>query len=125
MRDEAGQDSGRPPPLSAGLRLPSSLVPHPSSLSSVADMTGEGGGRPGLDDFIEAFEQAQARPDGADLADFLPPPGHPLHLEVLRELVRVDLEYGWTRGRPTPLEDYRRRFPALFQDPGAVRAIAF
>ncbi len=57
---------------------------------------------------------AQKRGGGqADLAAFLPAPDHPLYQPVLCELVRVDLEYGWKRGRPVPLEDYRGRFPDL------------
>jgi serine/threonine protein kinase/tetratricopeptide (TPR) repeat protein len=44
---------------------------------------------------------------------------------VLRELVRIDLEYGWVRGRPRALPDYQRDFPRLFEDPEAVRAITF
>src|SRR4051812_35803210 len=81
--------------------------------------------RAGLDDFIEAFEEAQARGLAADLADFLPREGHPLYPQVLRELVRVDLEYGWARGRPPLRGEYRRRFPALFAAPAAARDIAF
>ena len=41
-----------------------------------------------------------------DVADFLPDPGHPLYNAVLAELIRVDLEYGWQRGQPTPLSEY-------------------
>src|SRR5262245_58399029 len=75
--------------------------------------------------FVEAFEQAHARDGSAELARFLPPPGHPLRLDVLRELVCIDLEHGWTRGRPTPVDDYRRRFPELFEAREAVRELLF
>src|SRR5215470_7339458 len=75
--------------------------------------------------FVEAFEEAHARAGRAELADFLPPEGHPLRLDVLRELVRIDLEHGWRRGRPTPLDDYRRRFPELFRDTASLREILF
>jgi serine/threonine protein kinase/Flp pilus assembly protein TadD len=37
----------------------------------------------------------------------------------------VDLEYGWARGQPTPLEDYQRRFPELFRDPASFQAVTF
>ena len=60
-----------------------------------------------------------------DLKTFLPDPGHSLYGSVLRELVRVDLEYTWDRGRPRPLEHYRDSFPELFCDPESLRAIAF
>jgi serine/threonine protein kinase len=79
----------------------------------------------GLDDFVEAFEARRAEAADTDLADFLPAPEDPLHLDVLRELVRVDLEYGWSCGRPLPLADYRERFPELFADARAAAEVAF
>src|SRR5437867_12869711 len=78
-----------------------------------------------LDEFVVAYEAAQERPGGAALADFLPPPAHRLYGPIVRELVRVDLEYGWRLGRPTPLDDYRQRFPDVFRDPDALEEIAF
>jgi serine/threonine protein kinase/Tfp pilus assembly protein PilF len=76
-----------------------------------------------LDDFVLPFETAR-KESPADLAEFLPPAGHPLRAEVLCELVRVDLEYGWRQGRPTPLADYVERFPTLQNDRGFAE-IAF
>jgi DNA-directed RNA polymerase specialized sigma24 family protein len=78
-----------------------------------------------LDDFIRAYEAAQASAGQVDLAAFLPTPDHPLYRQVLRELVRVDLEYGWEHGRPKRLEEYQRLFPELFRDPESVQEIAF
>jgi len=80
---------------------------------------------PHLNDFIERFEAAQAERGPVDLEEFLPDAAHPLFHDVLRELVRIDLETGWERGRPARLEDYRTRFPGLFQDPPSLREIAF
>jgi serine/threonine protein kinase/tetratricopeptide (TPR) repeat protein len=74
---------------------------------------------------VEAYEHAHAAGGRADLADFLPPPEHPLYEVVLVELVRLDLEYGWARGQPTSLEEYRRRFPRLFSDLRLLRDVAF
>ena len=82
-------------------------------------------GRDELDDFILAFEDAYRHRGGADPAAFLPPPGHPLHGAVLRELVRVDLEFGWERGCPKTLDAYQRDFPQLAADSDALQAIAF
>ena len=79
----------------------------------------------GLDDFVEVFEAAQQRDGRADVARFLPPPRDPLYPAVLRELVCVDLDYGWDRGRPVPLDEYRRRFPDLFRDPAGRRAVVW
>jgi serine/threonine protein kinase/tetratricopeptide (TPR) repeat protein len=78
-----------------------------------------------LDEIIEAYESARSRGGVVDLADFAPPPGHPGHLAVLRELVRVDLEYGWRRGQPRPLEEYQGRFAELFRDRACLQQIAF
>src|SRR5579885_2826650 len=78
-----------------------------------------------LDSFVAAFEAAQAHGASIDLTAFLPGPDHALYGDVLRELVRVDLEYGWARGRARSLEDYRRAFPQLFRNADDVRAVTF
>ena len=74
-----------------------------------------------LDAFVAAFEAAAAAGTNPDLALFLPQPGHPLRDAVLRELVRVDLEFAWAGGRGRRIEDYRDRFPQLFEDSTAIR----
>jgi eukaryotic-like serine/threonine-protein kinase len=78
-----------------------------------------------LDEFVRAFELAYRNRGEADPAAFLPPEDHPLHAAVLRELVRVDMEYGWERGRPKDLSEYQRDFPALSADVAALHEIAF
>jgi Sigma-70, region 4 len=78
-----------------------------------------------LDDFIRAYEATQAHAGQADMMAFLPTPDHPLYRDVLRELVRVDLEFGWQRGCPKRLEEYQRLFPELFRDSESVQEIAF
>ena len=57
--------------------------------------------------------------------DFAPPLDHPDRLSILCELVRVDLEHGWERGRPRRLEEYRTLFPAVFEDADLVHAMAY
>jgi serine/threonine protein kinase/Tfp pilus assembly protein PilF len=78
-----------------------------------------------LDRFVAAYEAARAGDAPVDLRAFLPGLDHPLYGEVLRELVRVDLEYGWARGRPRSLEDYQRDFPQMFQDAEDLQAVTF
>jgi serine/threonine protein kinase/Flp pilus assembly protein TadD len=78
-----------------------------------------------LDSFVAAFEAAQASAAAADLKAFLPAPDHPLYGDVLRELVRIDLEYGWARGCARNLQDYQRDFPQLFQEAADLQAITF
>jgi hypothetical protein len=90
-------------------------------------MSGSSNGRSWLsvDEVVDAYEAARALGDPADLAVFLPPPDHPEYLAILCELIRVDLEYSWQAGRPNRLDDYRGRFPELFQDRRWVQEIAF
>src|SRR4051794_12574750 len=78
-----------------------------------------------LDDSVRAFETAYNRRGPADPAAYLPPDDPPLHAAVLRELVRVDLEYGWERGCPKDLVEYQRAFPALAVDRESLKEIAF
>jgi serine/threonine protein kinase/Tfp pilus assembly protein PilF len=90
-------------------------------------MAGEAMGLRGteLDDFIEAYECSRASTGQATLDDFLPPRSDALYLPVLRELVRVELEYGWRRRQPCRLEEYQSRFPELFQDRECLQGITF
>lgn len=78
-----------------------------------------------LDDYVEAFETARGGDGRADLADFLPERGHPLHLPVLGELIRIDMELSWKQGTPRRPEDYRDRFPHLFEDRETLQGLAF
>src|SRR5262249_56298651 len=41
------------------------------------------------------------------------PPDHPLRLPALAEMVKIDQENHWRRGRPVPLESYLHDYPAL------------
>jgi tetratricopeptide (TPR) repeat protein len=43
----------------------------------------------------------------------LPPPGHPLRLPALIELVKIDLERQWQHGRRLRVADYLQRYPEL------------
>ncbi len=74
---------------------------------------------------VEAFEVIlEVHPD-ADFANHLLPAGHPLYLAVLGELVRIDLEHAWNRGRRKTVADYTARFPALLANPTLLAAVAF
>jgi serine/threonine protein kinase/tetratricopeptide (TPR) repeat protein len=78
-----------------------------------------------IDPFIEGFERSYATQGRADLAAYLPDPGHPHYLAVLRELVRADIEYGWRSGAPRRAEEYLSAFPALGADPDGRCVVAF
>lgn len=75
--------------------------------------------------FVDAFESALAVNPDTDLGRFVPPADHPARTAVLGELIRIDLEHGWSRGRPKRLADYRRRFPAVFTEPGPRSELAY
>jgi serine/threonine protein kinase/Flp pilus assembly protein TadD len=74
---------------------------------------------------VEAFEDALARDPAADFARFLPDHGHPLYRPLLGEYIRIDLEHAWTRGRPRRLTEYAANFPAVLEQVGLLRAVAF
>jgi eukaryotic-like serine/threonine-protein kinase len=78
-----------------------------------------------VDTFIRAFEAARPGRWELDLAGYAPPTADPLRPLVVRELVRIDLEFGWSEGHPRPVDEYRGRFPDVFGDPAAVAEIAF
>jgi hypothetical protein len=78
-----------------------------------------------LEDFVDAFEAAWARHGDADPAQFVPDRRHDLYLPVLGELIRIDMELRWKRGVPRRPEDYRDRFPLLFENREMLRGLAF
>ena len=62
---------------------------------------------------IDSFESMLEQSGCADIEAFLPEVNHPRYREILVELIRVDLEYGWHRHSPTPVRDYISRFSTL------------
>ncbi len=69
-----------------------------------------------VDRFIQAWDEAAGGAAIApEIADFLPPDVSPvLTQELLLELVKVDLDYRWTRDHlPRRVEDYLLDFPHL------------
>lgn len=77
-----------------------------------------------IDRRVEAFEERLAEEGSAAIADFLPPADAPIHDETLAELVRVDLEWSWSRGRRKPVEAYLDEFPRLASSPAAIGQVA-
>ncbi len=60
-----------------------------------------------------------------ELANFLPPINHCEYRDTLVELVRVDLEYGWSRGTPKLLDEYFHHFPDLKKQSQMLNAVCF
>ncbi|MDX1963436.1 MAG: protein kinase [Pirellulales bacterium] len=68
-----------------------------------------------LDDYVQVFENANPDAAGRDLREFAPAASHPQYLDILCELARVDLEQRADRGESLLLDEYRQRYPELFQ----------
>ncbi len=67
----------------------------------------------GRGDPVTSFEAAWVVRGEANLADFLPAPGHPARPATLLALARLDLELRGGSGRSRPPEDYLREYPEL------------
>jgi serine/threonine protein kinase/predicted Zn-dependent protease len=80
---------------------------------------------PRIETAIEAFESEYRRAGTARIAAYLGKPTDPDYPEMVRELIRVDLELSRQYGRPKSLADYRFDFPATFASPGDLAAIAY
>jgi serine/threonine protein kinase/Flp pilus assembly protein TadD len=78
-----------------------------------------------IDPYVERFERALAARGRAEIAEYLPDAGHEVYPIVLRELVRVDLEFHWDSGRPKRVESYLGAFPCLGEDAKGLTEIAF
>jgi tetratricopeptide (TPR) repeat protein len=66
-----------------------------------------------LEAWLAEFEEAWDEGRLAAQVERLPPPGQPLRLPALIELVKIDLERSWQRGRHLSLTDYAARYPEL------------
>ena len=66
-----------------------------------------------LEAWLAEFEEAWDEHRLAAQVERLPSPGHPLRLPALLELVKIDLERSWQRGRRPSLADYAARYPEL------------
>jgi len=78
-----------------------------------------------LDAILEAFENQRALDGSADFASFLPDRDDPSFLAIAVELIRVDLEYSWNRGKRKRLEAYRSFAPEVFRAPMLLGGAAF
>lgn len=61
------------------------------------------------------LEEAWNKAEETGLDRFLPPPGDPLRLIILQELVKTDIECRWRRRLEVELEFYLARYPELQQ----------
>src|SRR5262245_48360873 len=66
-----------------------------------------------LRDLVDRYEDTWHSTGSADLGPLLPPPGDPLRLTFLHDLLKCDLQIRWSRGLTVRLETYLERFPEL------------
>src|SRR5207244_4301137 len=78
-----------------------------------------------LDEFVAAYEAAWDAAGHASIRQFLPETTHALYDQVLRELLRVELELVWQAGLTPRLDAFRSEFPNLFQNKQALADVAF
>src|SRR5262245_40617182 len=65
------------------------------------------------DRFEKAWQKVETPGEVVDPNRFLPPRGHSLRTIALNELIKIDLEMRWKRGRAIDLEQYLEKFPEL------------
>lgn len=75
-----------------------------------------------LDRYLEAFE-AVAAVGPVDLEAFFPPRNHPKYHAIVLEILRVDLEFAWSRGEQPSTADYATRFPEVLADSLAKQSL--
>ena len=73
---------------------------------------------------LERFRSARESNDRTLLSEFVLPVGHPMHLPVLVALIRFDRTWHSNRGNEKSLDDYRRDYPTLFEDPEVIRSLS-
>jgi serine/threonine-protein kinase len=73
-----------------------------------------------LQDITERFERDCADAFPRDPALYLPPVGDPIRDLVLDEILRIDLELHWRKGKGNKVEEYFDRFPELRQREGRL-----
>ena len=66
-----------------------------------------------LEELASKLEEAWKKGGAVDLAALLPAPESPLRKPALIELIKVDLECRWRKGRTDSLETYIDKFPEL------------
>ena len=78
-----------------------------------------------LEDYVCDFEKAWVRSGFAELADFLPGPGHPDELPIFTELMRADMEFRWHTPDRRTVAHYVESFLQFTADDATRNAIAF
>lgn len=76
-----------------------------------------------LQDATERYERDCAEAFPRRILDYLPLDGDPLRPLMLDELLRVDLELRWRRGKGVRIEEYVRDFPELAANPDRLAAL--
>lgn len=78
-----------------------------------------------LDRYVVALEEAYRQQASVELTQLVPATQHPLFDDIVRELVRVDIELRAERGTRVDLDFYHARFPSLFTRRDDLEAVAY
>ena len=78
-----------------------------------------------LDRYVSALERGWQAGENVLLANYLPSHDNPLYERILSELIRVDLEYQWSRGDRKQLIEYCQEYPELFKNAVVVQQLVF
>jgi serine/threonine protein kinase len=73
-----------------------------------------------LQDITERFERDCADAFPRDPAEYVPDPSDPLRDVILDEIIRIDLELHWRKGKGHRIEVYLERFPELLRREGRL-----
>lgn len=78
-----------------------------------------------LDRFVAALETAYRNHTRVELSQLAPAGDHPLFHDIVRELVRVDIELRAERCHRIALDAYQSQFPTLFARRDDLEAVAY
>ena len=74
--------------------------------------------------YIARFEQALHTSDGVDLRDYLPSKEHPYFAETAIELILIDMENSWSKGKQRSVPDYVDILADLVDDESFLSCVA-
>ena len=78
-----------------------------------------------MESLLGYFEEAISISSSVDFRNFLPDQDHPDYSRIASELIRIDLEYCWSRGKYRPMKWYQNLLPKLFEDDEVCQAVSF
>ena len=104
------------------------MTPHPS-LTDKSKIVGHGRALADFDleieKYVSQFEAMRLRGNRARISEFAPSTNHPRYHEILRELIRADMEFAFESGKTPTADAYLEEFESLKRDSSHVEWIRF